>query len=110
MAETEKERSTDLLEAADFCEEMARQLVINFRMNKIPVIKFMSYLTGHIYFMLFLTLTSVVPPHPTVRDSLLPYWYEVVSIAWYGGLLLAQLTNPGAKGGLSWVKPLIVFL
>ena len=28
MAETEKERATDLLEAADFCEEMARQLVI----------------------------------------------------------------------------------
>ena len=140
MAETEQERATDLLEAADFCEEMARQLVItashiespgailnavdhtntqfidiliakeqkmvisefvvqtylqdiwegqlnwsalkmigfffifvafppvwfffslpiNFRMNKIPVIKFMSYLTAHIYFMLFLTLTAVV--------------------------------------------------
>ena len=140
MAETEKERATDLLEAADFCEEMARHLVItashlespgailnavdntntqfidiliakeqkmviseyvvqqylqeiwegnlnwstwkmvgfffcfvafppvwfffslpiNFRMNKIPVIKFMSYLTAHIYFMLFLTLTVVV--------------------------------------------------
>ena len=28
MAETEQERATDLLEAADFCEEMARQLVI----------------------------------------------------------------------------------
>ena len=28
MADTEKERATDLLEAADFCEEMARQLVI----------------------------------------------------------------------------------
>ena len=35
-------------------------LPINFRMNKIPVIKFMSYLTAHIYFMLFLTLTAVV--------------------------------------------------
>ena len=190
MAETEKERAIDLLEAADFCEEIARQLVIaashienpgailnavdnenmqfidiliereqkmviseyvvqqylqeiwegqlgwstskmlgffflfvlfppvwfffslpiNYRLNKIPVIKFMSYLTGHIYFMLFLTLTSVVPPHSTVRDSLLPYWYEIVSILWYGGLLLAQLTNPGAKGGLSWIKPLIVLL
>merc|ERR1719510_1770797 len=45
-------------------------------MNKIPVIKFMCYLTGHIYFVLFLSL----------------------------------LTNPPAKGGLSWVKPLIVAL
>ena len=190
MAETEKERAADLLEAADFCEEIGRQLVItaahiespgailnavdlennqfidiliakeqkgiiseyvvqqylqeiwegqldwsttrmlgfffcfvfippvwfffslpiNVRLNKIPVIKFMSYLTAHIYFMLFLTLTSVVPPHTTVRESLLPHWYEVVSVAWYGGLLLAQLTNPGAKGGLAWVKPLIVTL
>ena len=179
MAETEKERATDLLEAADFCEDMAKQLVItashiespgailnavdhenqqfldiliakeqkmviseyvvqqylqeiwegqlnwstlkmvgfffcfvavppvwfffslpiNVRMNKIPVIKFMSYLTAHIYFMLFLTLTVVVPPNPTVRDSLIPYWYEIVSVAWYAGLFLAQVTNPGGKGG-----------
>ena len=28
MADTEKERAADLLEAADFCEEMARNLVI----------------------------------------------------------------------------------
>ena len=41
-------------------------LPINFRMNKIPLIKFMSYLTAHIYFMLFLTLTAVVPPNTTV--------------------------------------------
>ena len=31
-------------------------------------------------------------------------------MAWYAGLLLAQITNPGAKGGLAWVKPLIVAL
>ena len=179
MALTEKERAKDLLEAADFCEELARELVItschvenpvailnavdesntafidvliqcdqkmviaefvvqqylqeiwegqlnwstlkmvgfffcfvavppvwfffslpiNVRMNKIPVIKFMSYLTAHIYFMLFLTLTVVVPPNPTVRDSLIPYWYEIVSVAWYAGLFLAQVTNPGGKGG-----------
>ena len=190
MAETEKERAADLLEAADFCEEMARQLVItashlespgailnavdhantqfldilismeqkmviseyvvqqylqeiwegqlnwsslkmvgfffnfvcfppvwfffslpiNFRMNKIPIIKFMSYLTAHIYFMLFLTLTVVVPPNTTVRQSLVPHWYEIVSLCWYAGLFLAQVTNPGAKGGLAWVKPLIVSL
>ena len=66
-------------------------LPINFRMNKIPVIKFMSYLTAHIYFMLFLTLTAVVPPNTTVRDSLFPYWYEIVSVLWYAGLFLAQV-------------------
>ena len=190
MAETEKERATDLLEAADFCEEIARQMVITschvespaailnavdedntpyidvlinneqklviseyvvqqylqeiwegqlnwsttkmtgffllfvffppvwfffslpieFRMNRIPIIKFMSYLTGHIYFVLFLSLTAVVPPNTTVRTSLAPYWYEVVSLMWYAGNLLSHLTNPPARGGLSWVKPLIVLL
>ena len=85
-------------------------LPIEFRMNRIPVIKFMSYLTGHIYFMLFLSLTAVIPPHTTVRTSLFPHWYEVVSLMWYAGNLLSQLTNPPAKGGLSWVKPLIFSL
>ena len=28
MAETEKERSADLLEAADICEEIAREMVV----------------------------------------------------------------------------------
>ena len=153
MALTEKERAKDLLEAADFCEELARELVItschvenpvailnavddsntafidvliqcdqkmviaefvvqqylqeiwegqlnwstlkmvgfffffvavppvwfffslpiNVRMNKIPVIKFMSYLTAHIYFMLFLTLTAVVSIFSKI--SLLPSNY-----------------------------------
>jgi hypothetical protein len=190
IAETEKERATDLLEAADFCEELTKQLVItsshidspsailnatdktetqfidilidteqkmviaeyvvqqylqevwdgglnwgagkmtgffalfvlippvwfffslpiNYRMNKIPIVKFLAYLTGHIYFMLFLCLTAVLPPHSTVRTSLFPHWYEMVVAAWYIGNGLAHYTNPGAKGGLSWVKPLIVFL
>jgi hypothetical protein len=32
------------------------------------------------------------------RSNLWPYWYEVVTVTWYAGLLLAELTNPGAKG------------
>ena len=35
---------------------------------------------------------------------------QIVVWVWYLGLLLAQLTNPGAKGGLSWVKYLLVVL
>ena len=149
MSQTEKERSHDLLEAADACEELAREMVvlsshiespgqilnavdddnnqfidilieteqkmviseyvvqqylqeiwngqldwptwkmlgfffcfvlippvwfffslpIEFKMNKIPVVKFMSYLTSHIYFVLFLSLTCVLPPHTTFRYS-----------------------------------------
>ena len=50
---------------------------VSMGFNKIPVVKFMTYLTSHIYFMAFLTLVSIVPPDPTVRSSLIPYWYEV---------------------------------
>ena len=147
MADTEKERSADLLEASAVCEELARELVVisshiespgqilnavdddnnpfidvlidceqkmviseyvvqqylqeiwngrldwpawkmmgfffifvlippvwfffslplNFRTNKIPVIKFMAYLTSHIYFVVFLSLTCVLPPDSTYR-------------------------------------------
>ena len=42
--------------------------------NKVPVVKFMSYLTSHLYFMTFLILVSVIPPDPTTRSSLFPFW------------------------------------
>ena len=51
-----------------------------------------------------------MPPNSTLRDSLFPYWYEIVSFLWYAGNFLSLLTNPPAKGGLAWVKPLIVSL
>ena len=70
----------------------------------------MSYLTSHLYFMAFLILICVAPPDSSARGSMVPYWYEIVVWVWYLGLLLAQLTNPGAKGGLSWVKNLLVAL
>ena len=85
-------------------------LPINAGFNKIPVIKFMSYLTSHLYFMAFLTLICVTPPDPTTRRTLVPFWYEIVVWVWYAGLLLAQITNPGAKGGLSSVKYILVLL
>ena len=190
LAETEKERAIDLLEAGDFCEEITRQMVItsshidsptailnatdnsdtqfidilinnnqkkvvseyvvqqylqevwdggpkwsagrmigwlalfilippvwfffsipiNYRMNKIPVVKFLALITSHLYFVLFLCLTAVISPDSTVRTSLLPYWYEVVVAAWYVGNGLAYYSNPGAKDGLGMIRPFIVFL
>ena len=44
------------------------------------------------------------------RFNMWPFWYEAITITWYAGLLLAQLTNPGAKGGLAWIKSFNVFL
>ena len=28
---------------------------------------------------------------------MMPFWYEIVVWVWYLGLLLSQITNPGAK-------------
>ena len=59
----------------------------------------------------FLILLCVEPPHEaTERDTVIPYWYEIVVWVWYLGLLLSQITNPGSKGGLSWAKYGLVFL
>lgn len=83
---------------------------INKGLNQVPVVKFMSYLMSHLYFMGFLILVCVTPPDKTTRPSMTPYWYEIVVWVWYLGLFLSQITNPGAKGGLSWVKYLLVAL
>ena len=72
--------------------------------------QFMAYLTSHLYFMAFLTLLCVAPPDNTARQSMVPFWYEITVWVWYLGLLLSQMTNPGAKGGLSWAKYLLVAL
>lgn len=79
-------------------------------LNRVPVVKFMSYLTSHLYFMAFLTLVAAFPPDPTTRTSLVPYWYEIVVWIWYLGILLSQLTNPPSKGGLSWIRNVLVVL
>ncbi|PNF38384.1 hypothetical protein B7P43_G07234 [Cryptotermes secundus] len=79
-------------------------LPLGHKYYKVPIIKFMSYLTSHIYLMVFLMLTGVTPVYPTVRPKLLPYWYEYVLLIWLSGLLLFELTNPSDKTGLGWIK------
>lgn len=71
---------------------------------KVPIIKFMSYLTSHIYLMLFLMLVGITPIYPVVRNTLTPYWYEWTLLVWLSGLLLNELTNPSDKSGLGWIK------
>ncbi|XP_049790340.1 serine/threonine-protein phosphatase 6 regulatory ankyrin repeat subunit A [Schistocerca nitens] len=79
-------------------------LPLGHKYNKVPIIKFMSYLTSHMYLMLFLMLTGITPFYPVVRPKLIPYWYEWVLLVWLSGLLLFELTNPSDKSGLGWIK------
>ncbi|XP_058818348.1 serine/threonine-protein phosphatase 6 regulatory ankyrin repeat subunit A isoform X2 [Topomyia yanbarensis] len=75
---------------------------------KVPIIKFMSYLTSHIYLMIHLMIVGITPIYPVVRASLLPYWYEWGLLIWLSGLLLFELTNPSDKSGLGSIKVLVL--
>lgn len=79
-------------------------LELGHKYNKVPIIKFMSYLTSHIYLMMLLMFVGITPIFPVVRASLLPYWYEWGLLVWLSGLLLFELTNPSEKSGLGWIK------
>lgn len=79
-------------------------LPINNKTNSVPIIKFMSYLTSHVYLMIFLSLVGILPPNPVVRTTPIPYWYEICLLVMLSGLLLFELTNPSDKSGLGWIK------
>lgn len=50
-------------------------LPLGHKYNKVPIIKFMSYLTSHVYLLLLLMLVGITPIYPTLRRSMMPYWY-----------------------------------
>ncbi|KAJ8936152.1 hypothetical protein NQ318_010563 [Aromia moschata] len=83
---------------------IAFTLPLGHKYYKVPIIKFMSYLTSHIYLMLFLLIVGITPPYPVVRNGLFPFWYEWILLVWLSGLLLFELTNPSDKSGLGWIK------
>ncbi|XP_047997219.1 serine/threonine-protein phosphatase 6 regulatory ankyrin repeat subunit B isoform X2 [Leguminivora glycinivorella] len=79
--------------------------------NKVPIIKFMSYLTSHIYLMILLALVAITPIYNSIfRESLVPRWYEWMLLIWLSGLLLFELTNPSDKSGLGWIKIAVLLL
>lgn len=80
------------------------------KFNKVPIIKFMSYLTSHIYLMTHLSIVGITPIYPVLRLSLVPYWYEIGLLIWLSGLLLFELTNPSDKSGLGSIKVLVLLL
>lgn len=79
-------------------------LSLGHKYHQIPIIKFMSYLTSHIYFMCLLMIVGITPIYPVQRAQLTPYWYEWILLVWLSGLLLFELTNPSDKSGLGWIK------
>lgn len=80
-------------------------LPLRHRFNKVPIVKFLSYLVSHLYLILLFFVTVVYPP-VSIPDSvsLVPQPWEWVLLAWLSGLLVSELTNPGDRAGLGWIR------
>ena len=81
------------------------------RMNKVPIVKMMLYLTSHIYLILLLTLTVAFRLYKVEKDYLIiPPWYEFGLLIMMSGLLLSELTSPSDKSGLGWIKIIVIVM
>ena len=84
-------------------------LPLKHRFNKVPIIKFMAYLVSHVYLMFLYSLTAVYPLVPIWESAtLIPHWYEWLLLAWLSGLLVSELTNPGDRGSLGWIRVIAI--
>ncbi|KAM4687553.1 uncharacterized protein O3C94_006066 [Discoglossus pictus] len=84
-------------------------LPLKHRFNKIPIMKFMSYLASHIFLILLFILTIVYPPlSPIYEGRMIPYWNEWLLLAWLSGTLVSELTHPGERAGLAWIRVFVL--
>jgi hypothetical protein len=75
--------------------------------NNMPIIKFMCHCVSHLYFIILLFLTCVLPltPITSMNTSItFPNYHEWILLAWISGQLAAELSNPCDKGGLGSLK------
>ncbi|MGH0158275.1 UNVERIFIED_CONTAM: hypothetical protein FKN15_040052 [Acipenser sinensis] len=84
-------------------------LPLKHRFNKIPIMKFMSHLVSHMFLLILFILTIVYPPiSPIYLGKLLPAWNEWLLLAWLSGILVSELTHPGERIGLAWIRVLVL--
>ena len=75
------------------------------QLDRVPVIKFISYLVSHIYLTGLFIICTVCPPYNLWETAdLVPRFYECLLLAWLSGLVVSQLTNPEDRAGLGWIK------
>ena len=88
----------------------AFSLPLDNKYNKTPIVKFGCYLTSHVYFMIIQVTVACTPIYPIYRDSLTPYWNEMILVIWVSGLLLGELISPQDRSGLGAIKLVIICL
>jgi len=80
-------------------------LPLGHRLDRVPVVKFISYLVSHLYLTVLFIVCTVAPPYNLWETvDLVPRFYECLLIAWLSGLVVSQLTNPEDRAGLGWIK------
>lgn len=77
--------------------------------RQIPIIKFICRLISHLYLILLLCLTVVVPWNYS-GSVLTPHWYEYFLFMWIIGMLLSEISSERERSGLGWFPTIVVFL
>lgn len=69
----------------------------------------MSHLVSHVFLLALFILTIVYPPlSPLSQARLIPGWSECLLLIWLCGLLASELTFPGERAGLAWIRLLML--
>ncbi|KAK7139556.1 hypothetical protein R3I93_016630 [Phoxinus phoxinus] len=88
---------------------LALSLPLRHSFNTIPIVKFLSHLVSHIFLLALFILTIVYPPvSPLSQGRLVPGWSECLLLIWLCGMLVSELTFPGERTGLAWVRLLLL--
>ncbi|XP_067112346.1 transient receptor potential cation channel, subfamily N, member 1 [Osmerus mordax] len=88
---------------------VALSLPLTHRYNTVPIVKFMSHLVSHLFLLLLLILTTVYPPlSPPHLGRLTPSWTDWLLLSWMAGMLVSELSQPGERAGLAWVRVLVL--
>lgn len=83
------------------------------RLAKIPVIKFMSYLASHIFFIVLLCMTTVFVPFYIplwLGADLVPQPHEWLLAIWFLGNLVSNMSNPADKAGFGSIKLVVMVI
>lgn len=84
---------------------------IGHRLAKIPVIKFMSYLASHIFFIVLLCMTTVFVPFYIplwLCSDLFPLPHEWLLAIWFLGNLVSNISDPADKAGFGSIRLVVM--
>ncbi|KAG0425652.1 hypothetical protein HPB47_027205 [Ixodes persulcatus] len=89
----------------------ASSLLCGNHFSNIPIVKFMSYLVSHIFFVIILSITIINPWQPLyVSTHLVPHWNEWLLLFWLLGMFITEMNNPSDREGLGYIKTVVLFV